>query len=88
MKATIDIQDALYRRVKARAAMQGLTIREVTTELYEAWLSEKPADNAPLSVEKWLEGWIRIGEDAFRDAPEGPSAREILETDRNRLERS
>jgi hypothetical protein len=87
MKATIDIQDALYRRVKAKAAMQGLTIREVTAELYEAWLSEKPAGNPPLSAEKWLEGWIRLGEEALRDAPEGPSAREILENDRNRLER-
>jgi hypothetical protein len=87
MKATIDIPDALYRRVKAKSAMQGLTIREVTTDLYEAWLSEKPAVDATLSVEKWLDGWIQLGEDALRDAPEGPSIREILENDRNRLER-
>ena len=88
MKATIDIPDGLYRRVKAKSAMQGLSIREVTTALYEAWLSEKPAGAPTLSAEKWLEGWIRLGEDAIRDAPEGPSAREILENDRNRLERS
>jgi hypothetical protein len=87
MKATIDIPDALYRRVKAKSAMQGLSIREVTAELYEAWLSEKPRGDEALSVEKWLEGWTRLGEDALKDAPDGPSAREILENDRNRLER-
>ena len=41
MKATIDVPDALYRRVKARAAMDGRAIREVTIQLYEAWLAEQ-----------------------------------------------
>jgi hypothetical protein len=31
MKATIDIPDALYRRVKARAPLDGRAVREVTT---------------------------------------------------------
>ena len=39
MKATIEIPDDLYRQVKARAALQGHTIREVTIELYQAWLA-------------------------------------------------
>lgn len=33
MKATIEVPDALYRRVKAKTALQGRAIREVTIEL-------------------------------------------------------
>ncbi len=43
MKATIDIPDDLYRRIKARAAEQGRRIREVTIELFLGWLAgEEP----------------------------------------------
>ena len=38
MKATIDIPEDLYRRVKARTAEEGLRIREVTVELFRKWL--------------------------------------------------
>ncbi len=87
MKATIDIPDALYRRVKAKSAILGRTIREVTTDLYEAWLAEKDNGEVPNSAEKWLEEWIRFGAEVTRDAPEAPTAIEIIESDRNRLER-
>ena len=40
MKATIDIPDAMYRQVKAHAALQGRAVREVTIELYQRWLAE------------------------------------------------
>lgn len=36
---------------------------------------------------EWLERLRRSSEEAFKDAPPGPTAREILEEDRNRLER-
>ena len=36
---------------------------------------------------EWLERLRRSSEEAFKDAPPGPTAREILEQDRNRLER-
>jgi hypothetical protein len=39
MKATIDIPDDLYRRVKAKTAEQGLKIRDVTIELFQMWLT-------------------------------------------------
>ena len=41
MKATIDVPDELYRQVKAKTALQGLAIREVTVELYQRWLAEE-----------------------------------------------
>lgn len=50
MKATIEVPDELYRRVKAKTALQGRAIREVTVELYQRWLDEgedaKPAVSA------------------------------------------
>lgn len=86
MKATIEIPDELYRRVKAKSALQGRTIREVTVELYRSWLAEESAPASTPSPEQWLEEWLRLGEETLRDAPPGPTAREILEEDRNRLE--
>lgn len=38
MKATIEIPDALYRRVKARSAMEGVPLRAVAVELFRKWL--------------------------------------------------
>ena len=46
MKATLDIPDDLYRRVKARSAMEGRPLRSVATELFQQWL------NAPPSLEQ------------------------------------
>jgi hypothetical protein len=40
MKATIDVPDDLYRRVKAKTALQGRAVREVTIELFRNWLEE------------------------------------------------
>lgn len=39
MKATIDIPDDLYRKVKAKTAEEGRKIRDVTIELFQAWLA-------------------------------------------------
>lgn len=86
MKATIEIPDELYRQVKAKSALQGRAIREVTIELYQAWIKQDEPANEPLSPEQWLDDWLQLGEKFLRDAPPGPTAREILEEDRNRLE--
>jgi hypothetical protein len=40
MKATINVPDELYRRLKAKSALEGRAIREVTIELYQHWLEE------------------------------------------------
>jgi hypothetical protein len=86
MKATIDVPDELYRQVKAKSALEGRAIREVTIELYEAWLKQEVVATESLSPEQWLEAWVRLGEELLRDAPPGPTVREIIEKDRNRLE--
>jgi hypothetical protein len=40
MKATIDIPDDLYRRVKAKSALEGRPVREVTVQLFRSWVGE------------------------------------------------
>jgi hypothetical protein len=64
--------------------------RELAAELGPD--AELPLDDFLLSLPPdrrealvWLENWIRMGEEASRKAPPGPTAREILEEGRNRL---
>ncbi len=87
MKATIDVPDELYRKVKAKSALLGRPVREVTVELYERWLAEGPSPGARETPEDWLRAWLALADEAMKIAPPGPSAREELDADRNRLER-
>jgi len=47
MKATLEIPDDLYRRVKARSAMEGRPVRAVAVQLFQDWLDAPP----PVEVE-------------------------------------
>lgn len=85
MKATIEVPDDLYRKVKAKSALQGRTVRAVTVELFQRWLDQDTTPTTVLPVQA-LEDWFRLADDVMKDAPPGPTAREILEQDRNRLE--
>jgi hypothetical protein len=87
MKATIDVPDELYRRVKAEAAMRGLTVREVTMDLYQRWLRERQDAEMTERPSEWLQSWLSAADQATARAPEGPSAREQLAADRRRFER-
>lgn len=87
MKATIDVPDELYRKVKAKSALLGKPVREVTVDLYERWLAgELPAGPAE-APEAWLRGWLAEADAAVRAAPAGRPAREELAADRDRLDR-
>ena len=44
MKATLDIPDDLYRRVKARSALEGRPVRSVAVQLFQAWLAAPDPD--------------------------------------------
>jgi hypothetical protein len=106
MKATIDIPDDLYQRVKAKSALEGRPVDAVVADLIQRSLGESPTEHQPgeharvsprptgltrrelakqYPTPKWLEDWFRMADEAFKDAPPGPTAREILEQDRNRL---
>ena len=48
MKATLEIPDDLYRRVKARSALEGRTLRAVAIELFQNWLhGESSVEEVP-----------------------------------------
>lgn len=47
VKATIEVPDEIYRRVKAKTALQGRAIRDVTVELYQKWLEEAETEASP-----------------------------------------
>lgn len=88
MKTTIDIPDELYRKVKAKSAVQGRRVRDVTVELFQRWIGEKPEAKAPSdSATEWLDDWLRFGEELSKKAPPGQSARAVLEQDRAQLDR-
>ncbi len=46
MKTTIEIPDPLYRQVKAKCALLGKRIRDVTIELYSQWVAEEAGSRA------------------------------------------
>lgn len=83
MKATIDVPDDLYRKVKAKSALLGKPVREVTVELYRQWL-EGPEPSPPPAARDWLEEFRALQVPA---GTPGPTARDILEEGRDRLER-
>jgi hypothetical protein len=58
MKTTIEIPDVLYRDVKAEAARRGITVREATTALYEAWVAGYDPKAAGAVDAAALNAWI------------------------------
>lgn len=86
MKTTIEIPEDLYRRVKAKSALEGKAVREVTVELYRRWLGETEPVATTETPEDWVRSWLALADEYMKDAPPGPSAREVLEEDRRRLE--
>jgi hypothetical protein len=83
MKITTEMPDELYRRVKAKAAREGLAVREVTEQLYRAWLSGGTAPGEPPAS---LTEWLRDAAELMKNAPPTTqSASEIISAGRRRL---
>jgi hypothetical protein len=40
MKVTVDIPDSIYRQVKAKSALEGWSVREVATTLFQTWVAQ------------------------------------------------
>jgi hypothetical protein len=59
MKATIDVPDELYRRVKAKSALEGRAVREVAIELFSGYVGQRaPAlDAEPTAAEQAAQTW-------------------------------
>lgn len=86
MKVTSDIPDDLYRMVKSKAAHEGRAVREITEALYRAYVAVPDAEERIRAGEAWLERWMPIARRGAA-APDGPTARGLLEDDRGRLDR-
>ncbi|MBI2440925.1 MAG: hypothetical protein HYV35_06085 [Lentisphaerae bacterium] len=46
MKATLDIPEDVYRKVKAKSALEGRPVREVAITLFRAWIGQAKAPPA------------------------------------------
>lgn len=59
MKATIDFDDALYRRLKVEAARRGRTVRELVAEgvRYVLDMPEGAVSSAPTEAD-WKPAWF------------------------------
>lgn len=87
MKTTMDIPDELYRSLKARAAIEGKTIREVAVNLFRGWVEEVAPDKPPSAHaedprEAWLARWQALGDEMKRQNADPRSAVQILLDDR------
>jgi hypothetical protein len=85
MKATVDVPDQLYRQVKARAALEGRTVRDVTIELYERWLAGATpvsAGERAALADEWIQRWEALGQEIAAKAVDPRSTVEILLADR------
>lgn len=51
MKATIEVPDELYRQVKAKSALEGKAVREVTVELFRRYVRQESAGERRQSPE-------------------------------------
>lgn len=60
MKATLEIPDDLYAMVKARAALEGRTLRSVAIELLELWVATTQAAESEVVAEGATSPWIAI----------------------------
>jgi hypothetical protein len=47
VKATIEIPDELYRQVKAKSALEGKAVREVTEELFRSYVTQVDRGSNP-----------------------------------------
>ncbi len=91
MKTTIELPDALYRRVKSKSSLDGQPIRAVTQRLYELWLDGSVSleyPDAPTAGEKraWADNWVRetaaLAEKISKAAVDKRTCRTLLQADR------
>ena len=91
MKTTIELPEALYRRVKSKSSLDGQPVRAVTQRLYELWLDGRIALDDKAETEKegklaWTEKWVRetaeLSEQIGKKSVDRRLGRKILKDDR------
>jgi len=91
VKTTLEIDDDLYREAKAVASLTGRKMKDLVSEglrwaVYPESRGLKPPSKAVAS--RKLAECFAEADKAVRKAPRGPTAREHLAKDRNRLSKS
>jgi hypothetical protein len=56
MKATIEVPNDLYRRVKAKSALEGRAVRDVTIELYQRYVEQEETASPKAGKNATVEG--------------------------------
>lgn len=80
MRTTLDIPDALYREVRSKSALEGVTLRAITITLYTDWLARKsePKRTETESSEETLPPWAGLCAQAITRNAEGPHDMESI----------
>ena len=90
MKTTVELPDQVLAQVKQIAAREHRKLDEVMAELVAAGIESRVRVNIPavqgLTAEQWLEAWLQLADALMEDGSAGPTARQWLDEDRNRLE--
>ncbi len=91
MKTTLEIDDALYREVKALSALTGRKMKDLVSDglrhvLNPTAVPEVSGKNSDTAALAELRQWFKTADKAMKNAPSGPGVRELLESDRRRLE--
>jgi hypothetical protein len=91
MKATIELPDQLMAEVKKLADREQRKMSDLMAELVRAGIESRirPAALAEdqVGAEQWVRDWLELADEVMEDTPAGPTARALLEEERNRLER-
>jgi hypothetical protein len=96
MKASIDLPDDLYRRLKVKSALEGRPVGEVANALFSAWVdgrltnvlpdrSERDSKSLPEQApdrELWLAQWRAVSADISAATERGDSLVDQLYRDR------
>ncbi len=85
MRTTIDLPDSLFRQIKARAALEGSTLKEyVIARLRHDLEVAQPAPTEE-RWQTWLAGWKSSRRDLEKGLSGKKKASAILAGERNRL---
>ncbi len=57
MKTTLEIPDEIFRQVKARAALRGVSLRQFVTEALEEKVAAPHANRSGSSEPPWMQGF-------------------------------
>ncbi|MDB6072825.1 MAG: hypothetical protein JWO89_465 [Verrucomicrobiaceae bacterium] len=87
MTATLDIPDDLYRKIEAKAAQTGARLHEVAVNLLEGWVNTSASEvDQPGASVQWLNEWMRLGTETCKGLADSPTARDILNEGRQRVQ--